>query len=271
MVGARNGRPYVGVTRTIESPKRMPFGHFIWTDLSTYDMAAARSDYTDLFGWSFGGSDDYDFARMNGRDVAAVFPMPHRLAQMDMPSFWMSYVHVDDLDGLVEKAKRHDNVIIEVSPQPFDSHSRIALVRDPSGAGFTLYQGPELGADGSGPGRVQTRFHHLPDIALIKDFYADLFGWEFTPNGAGPWPTYDVLHPDGSKIAIIEEVPEAVRGKFRYWMPCFRVDSVEGAVRRILARKGGHSFDLSGRRALVFDRQGAHFMVSDAELANASP
>ncbi|MEM6657360.1 MAG: VOC family protein [Pseudomonadota bacterium] len=239
----------------------MANGHFIWTDLSTYDMQAAKADYEDIFNWSFDGNDAYDFARAGGQEVAAIFPMPDPLAKMDMPSFWMSYVHVDDLDARVEQARQHDGVIIEVKPQAFGADARIALVRDPSGAGFTLYEGPDITAAASGAGCVVARFHHLPDIKLIEAFYGDMFGWRFVKSSENPWPVYDIRHPDGATIARVEEVPVEIRGKFSYWMPCFQVRSVPETLSQVVKRGGEHFADLPDDRALVADRQGAHFLI----------
>ncbi|NOD63691.1 MULTISPECIES: VOC family protein [unclassified Ruegeria] len=243
----------------------MANGHFLWTDLSTYDMRTARTDYAEFFNWSFGKEEAYDFATIGGQEVAAIFPMPDRLAKMNMPSFWMSYIHVDNLDAKVEQARTHEGVIIEVEPQPFSEAARIALVRDPSGAGFTMYEGPDIQTGAPGAGKVIGRFHHVPDIALIAPFYADLFGWRFEKSSASPWPRYDIRHPDGTVVAWAEEVPEAIRGKFRYWMPCFGVKSVGDTLRQIEARSGQHHNDLPEGRVLVSDRQGAHFMIQTVD------
>ena len=242
----------------------MAHGHFLWTDLSTYDTAAAKADYADLFSWSFHGDGAYEFAIKDGQEVAAVFPMPPRLAEMRMPSFWMSYVHVEDLDGTVAKARTHDGAIVEVEPQAFNADARIALVRDPSGAGVTLYEGPDIAPRQTGIGRVERRYHHLPDIGLIEPFYRDLFGWTFTKTAEEPRPVYDIRHPDGSTVAQAEEVPEPVRGKYRYWIPSFRVRSVDATVKRLGALDGAVAAELTGGRALVADRQGAHFMIHAA-------
>ncbi|NOD75043.1 MULTISPECIES: VOC family protein [unclassified Ruegeria] len=248
----------------------MANGHFLWTDLSTYDMRTARTDYAEFFNWSFGKEQAYEFATIGGQEVAAIFPMPDRLAKMNMPSFWMSYIHVDDLDAKVEQARTHEGVIIEVEPQPFSEAARIALVRDPSGAGFTMYEGPDIQTGAPGAGKIIGRFHHVPDIALIAPFYADLFGWRFEKSSASPWPRYDIRHPDGTVVAWAEEVPEDIRGKFRYWMPCFGVKSVGDTLRQIEARSGQHHNDLPEGRVLVSDRQGAHFMIQTLDPNGAA-
>ncbi|NRB03321.1 MAG: hypothetical protein HRU30_08660 [Rhodobacteraceae bacterium] len=184
--------------------------------------------------------------------------MPARMVRINMPSFWMSYVQVSDLDHTVAQARQHPNVIIEVEPEPFDENARVALVRDPSGAGFTLYEGPDLNSDGA----AVTRYHHLQDIFLITEFYADLFNWRFALDKREPWPVYSVFSNDGAMIAKVEEVPESVRGTFSYWMPCFAVPSIE-QILTVLPRIGATiASDLGEGRLILCDRQGAHFMVS---------
>lgn len=157
----------------------MAIGHFVWTDLSTYDLQTAKADYKALFRWSFKGDAAYAYAHHNGEPVAGIFPMPPRLQQMDMPSFWMSYVHVPSVEEAVERARQHEGAIIELEPQAFTDDARIALIRDPSGAGFTVYEGPDITPKSGPPGTVVARYHHVPDIELVRGFYSDLFDWRF--------------------------------------------------------------------------------------------
>lgn len=242
----------------------MTIGHFFWTDLSTYDVAAAKADYAALFGWSFEGGGGYSFAHRHEQSIAGLFEMPDRLAAINMPSFWMSYVHVDDLDAAVKKARTHEGVIIEVEPQAFDEMARIALVRDPSGAGFTLYEGSDITPPARGAGEVTAWFHHVPNVGLIAAFYQDLFGWSFSLASEVPWRIYNVIHPDGAVVARVEEVPEAIRGKYRYWMPCFGVERVDDTIQTLRDLDGERLSDLTDGRVMVADRQGAHFMISPA-------
>lgn len=240
----------------------MTLNQFIWTDLSTYDMAAARLDYAQIFGWKFAGDDAYDFALKNEEPVAAIFPMPKRLAEMKMPSFWMSYVHVADVAAIVDKARQHTGAIIEVEPQPFSDTATIALIRDPSGAGFTAYQGADIRPKSTGPGIVRRRYHHVPSLSLIAAFYTDLFGWRFEKRSDEPWPLYDIVGPEGRMVAQVEEVPETIRGTFRYWMPCFDVAHLADTQDRIAAQGGQTLTELSDTRIMCADRQGGHFMVA---------
>ncbi|WP_242648990.1 VOC family protein [Cognatiyoonia sediminum] len=248
----------------------MAYGHFVWTDLSTYDMAAARSDYSKIFGWSFSGDAAYDFALVGDDTAAAIFPMPDFLAKIDMPSFWMSYVHVADLDASVEKARGHSDVIIEVEPQSFGDDARVALVRDPSGAGFTLYEGPEITAV-SGAGSVVDRYHHVSDFKLVSAFYEDMFGWTTLETTGSDWPVYELVHPDGKVIAHIEEVPSSIRGKFSYWMPCFSVASSDHSLAQITSTEGTIFSAIGQGRVMVADQQGAHFLIREDASEDEQP
>lgn len=237
---------------------------FIWNDLSTFDMGAARQDYTALFDWSFGGDEAYDFASVDGVESAAVFPMPQRFVEMGMPSFWMSYIRVQHLDQTVKAAKQHEGAIVEIGPHRFDGTARIALVRDPSGAGFTLYEGPVIDRAVDRVGTVARIYHHSGEVAGIEPFYRDLFGWHFKQRRGDPWPVFDICHRDGSLVAQAEEMPEEVRGTFCYWMPCFAAAANEDAGASI-SRIGGTVFAaFDDGRVLAADRQGAHFMIQPA-------
>lgn len=247
----------------------MAHGHFVWTDLSTFDLPTARSDYSQLFSWQFAGDNDYDFAIRGGLEVAAIFPMPPKLVEINMPSFWMSYVQVDDLSDAVARAKTHENVIVEVAPEDFGTDARISLVRDPSGAGFTLYEGPDISPAQNQLGAVTARYHHVHDVSVIDPFYRDLFGWEITKIKSTPWPVFEIRHQDGSVIALAEEVPESIRGKFRYWMPGILVQSVNETVTKLADFGSGVSTPLTQNRHIVADQQGAHFILQQTAGALA--
>ncbi|MEM8571026.1 MAG: VOC family protein [Pseudomonadota bacterium] len=178
-----------------------------------------------------------------------------------MPSFWMSYVHVADVDAMVAKARKHPGVIIEVEPQPFNQDARIALVRDPSGAGFTLFEGPDIKTPTGYHGVVDSRVHHVADVSVVENFYADLFGWDFSSVTSRPWHVFDILHPDGSVVAQLEEMPPSIRGKFSYWMPCFSVTSRQDTSDTITRLGGSILSELPGGRRMVADQQGAHFLI----------
>ncbi len=236
---------------------------FVWTDLSTFDTVAARSFYEGLFGWRFSettGTDGapYFVASHWFTSVSALFEMPERLQALNLPSFWMSYIRVDDVSATVAKAKAVEGTIIEVPATDAGDGARIALIRDPSGAGFTVYEGPEIDARKPAAGRHMWNVHHSGDVAAIKPFYRDVFGWSIEAQGDG---VYEIRDADGQVIAHAEEAADAVRGKFRYWMPIFGVRDVDASVARAEELGGSCIARLSEDRAIVADTQGAALLL----------
>lgn len=242
----------------------MDISHFVWLDLSSYDAALARRDYAALFGWHFEGDDSYAIGYRDGAQAAAVFAMPEQFVSLKMPSFWMPYIRVRDLEAAVARAREHDGAKVEIAPQAFDETARIALIRDPSGAGFTLYEGADIAVAGGAMRSVASFFHHSAGIGRIEPFYADLFGWQFVHQPGGDWPVCDILDGQGNLVARAEEVPEEIRGAFSYWMPSFWVPSLAAAMAALDGRGGQLFATLPDARHLVADQQGAHFMLQEA-------
>ena len=75
---------------------------FTWVDLSTFDIDTARDFYQLCFGWRYQEIEQgYLVSSSHGGSSTGLFKMPEELEKIGMPSFWMSYVHVDDLDAKV--------------------------------------------------------------------------------------------------------------------------------------------------------------------------
>ena len=234
---------------------------FVWSDLSTYDLGAARQDYAHILGWTVARDPDYALCRCAAGEVAALYPMPRAMRAINMPSFWMSYVAVDDVPATVARAQDFPGAKIEVPPEPSWGGGTIALIRDPAGAGFTVYQGLALNQARQGSGALVGISHHLADLATIQPFYEALFDWTFVPLPSDPWPTYAVKSSDGRQIARVEEVPPSIRGDFSYWMPCFAIADWAAFLGRLQSCGGDLVHDLGAGRYMVADRQLAHFMV----------
>ncbi len=244
--------------------------NFVWTDLSTFDVDKCKDFYRTIFGWEFHETTDqsmggaYQIAHQVNTPVAAVFVMPEYLQKMDMPSFWMSYVRVDDIEKTVARARSHEGVIVEVEPIPFDEQSQIALIRDPSGAGFTVYQGPDLnGRFDDGHGRPVWNVHHLEHVDLVKEFYKDVFGWEVAETREPG--VFDVVHASGEVIATMEEHPDDVRDGKSYWMPVFAGADMDALRSQIEALGGAYVHDISNG-SMFADQQGGHFLVRKASM-----
>ena len=117
----------------------MAHGEFIWADLSSYRPDVTRPFYSQIFEWSF---DDYA-ALVSKRPTSGLYQMPQKFIDMGMPSFWMSYIAVDDVEAAVKTAGEMGGKV-ELGPAPFVGGGEYALIRDPLGAGFTVYNGTAL-------------------------------------------------------------------------------------------------------------------------------
>jgi uncharacterized protein len=114
-------------------------GALCWNELSTSDIDAASSFYSDLFGWQiapFEGSPEPYLAIKNGEaNNGGIRPATPPGA----PSHWLVYFAVEDLDAALAKAGELGGSVLA---GPIDIQiAKIAVLRDPQGAVFALYAG----------------------------------------------------------------------------------------------------------------------------------
>lgn len=163
-------------------------GHFVWRELVTADVDKAKGFYGEMLGWQFEDMNMpngtiYTVAKAGEKHVAGLMkpPMP------GMPTHWMSYASVPDVDVAVETAKSAGG---SVAAPPMDiSVGRMAVVADPSGAHFTLWKAAN--GDGEppsvpGPGTFCWETVTTPNAGAIKDFYQAVLGWTADVGPAGP-------------------------------------------------------------------------------------
>ncbi|MEM8963883.1 MAG: VOC family protein [Acidobacteriota bacterium] len=73
--------------------------NFVWIDLSTFDVQKATDFYRDVLGWSYAtDGSGYTQCEVNGAPCAGLYEMPDFFQKIRMPSFWMTYVSVSDVE-----------------------------------------------------------------------------------------------------------------------------------------------------------------------------
>lgn len=237
--------------------------NFTWTDLSTFDVPKAKKFYADIFGWDFYDEDGYEIAHQENIPIAGIFKMPEYLEKINMPSFWMSYMRVQDVAQTVAKAKKHKNVIVEIEPTNFGDDAKIALIRDPLGAGFTVYEGKDLqGRFDSGHGRPMWNTLHVDSVLAVKDFYEDLFDWNIKQADTN---IYEIIDAENTVCAHIEQFSNATKGPKQYWMPVFGVEDIDTSRQVIINAGGKILWDLSDGRIMFADNQGGAFLVTQTQ------
>ena len=112
-----------------------------WNELNTHDVAGAKAYYEKVCGWSFDTmpmeSGDYHIAKIGDTMIAGMFDVSDMPEMKEMPSHWLTYLAVDDVDAASEATKTAGG---QVYREPWDipGVGRIAIVADPSGAAIGL-------------------------------------------------------------------------------------------------------------------------------------
>ena len=114
-------------------------GAFTWSELSTSDLAKSKEFYSEVFGWQWGGSDEYTEAQVSGRTVAGVMPRPADMPA-EMPDAWLVYFGTDDVDADAKRAQGLGATVI-VEPTDIPGTGRFAVLLDTENAAFALFKG----------------------------------------------------------------------------------------------------------------------------------
>lgn len=242
-------------------------GQFNWVDLSAHDMPAAVTFYERLFGWNCveqeaGGGPHYGIFESGGKPVAGIGQLPEEL-KGKVPSAWNSYVNVEDIETAAAKAAELGATITVPVMKAVDA-GWLAFLLDPAGASFALWQpdkhpGAQLVND---PGSFCWNELVTPDVERAKEFYAQLFGWEFALNEQSP-ATYYIIRNAGRDNGGLMQMTEEWKDAPPHWMVYFTVENAD-ACAKTATELGGTvcvpPFDIPiGRIAVLSDVQGGTF------------
>jgi predicted enzyme related to lactoylglutathione lyase len=114
-------------------------GAFVWVDLQTSDVAKSKAFYSAVFGWGWGGSDEYAEAQVAGRTIGGLMPRPADLPA-EMPDHWTVYFGSDDVDADAKRAADAGATVV-VEPTDIPDTGRFSVLVDPQGAVFALFKG----------------------------------------------------------------------------------------------------------------------------------
>jgi len=119
-------------------------GAFCWIELATTDRKAAGSFYTSLFGWKtsenpMGPDAFYTMFTLDGHVSAGGYTMSAQEQAQGVPPHWNLYVNVANADDAAKRAAELGGKVIDA---PFDvqTHGRMAVIQDPGGAVFAVWQ-----------------------------------------------------------------------------------------------------------------------------------
>jgi predicted enzyme related to lactoylglutathione lyase len=114
-------------------------GAFIWSELATADLAKSKAFYSEVFGWGWGGNDEYAEVQVAGRTIGGVMPRPPDMPA-EIPDSWLVYFGATGVDADAKKATDLGATVI-VEPTDIPGTGRFAVLMDPQGAAFALFKG----------------------------------------------------------------------------------------------------------------------------------
>jgi len=242
-------------------------GSFCWAELATNDTAAAKEFYSQMFGWTPVDmpmpEGVYTLFQYEGNDAAAVYA-----ARPEIPVHWGVYFSVESADDSAAKIGPAGGRVIA---GPFDAHDvgRMAVVQDPQGATFSLWQAKKsIGATHGGP-LSQVSWPELvtADPAGAAAFYTSIFGWKTKPETGVAEAQYTEWVNAGQSIGGLMPMKGAEwQGVPPHWGIYVSVaDCDERAARaqQLGAKICVPPMDIPnvGRFAVINDAQGATFSI----------
>jgi predicted enzyme related to lactoylglutathione lyase len=212
-----------------------PQGTPAWVDLMVPDRQRAREFYGTVLGWDF--TDEapaemghYAQALVEGRTAAGV---GERSGPDAPPPAWTTYLAVDDVDSVVERATAAGATVLAPAMDVGDN-GRLAVLADPTGAVVGLWQsGTHTGVQiANVPGTIAWNEVMTRDYERAQEFYGAVFGYTFGDMSTEDF-TYATIALDGHPVGGIGRMPADMPAEVPpHWMTYFMVDDADAAVAR---------------------------------------
>jgi uncharacterized protein len=231
------------LARTGETDMADSHGRFIWYELTTTDMRAAKTFYAAVVGW---GTRDASMAGLpytvftaGEASVSGMLELPKTARKMGERPMWIGYVCVDDVDATADSIK-HLGGTVHVPPQNILYVSRFSIVSDPQMATFALFKwhnpGQEQPVNLLAQGRVCWNELLAADWEKAWAFYSELFGWQKAEANINSVGAYQQFSAGGQTIGGMMTKPPTVPASC--WLYYFSVGDIDAAVKRVEAGSG---------------------------------
>jgi predicted enzyme related to lactoylglutathione lyase len=202
-------------------------GKFIWNDLLTEDVAAAKDFYGKLFGWTFEEFDHYAVIKNNGQSIGGMLLVGEDNETIE-EARWVCSLSVADVDEAASLVTEEGGTVYK-GPLDMPARGRGALVSDPQGAQLLLLHATGGDPEDKEPVIGSWLWHELwsDDTEASLDFYQKLAGYDYD----GDKTDYLILLKDEQWRAGIRYVSDLKRGM--RWVPVVRVANTEDTAERI--------------------------------------
>jgi predicted enzyme related to lactoylglutathione lyase len=218
-------------------------GRFVWYELITTDVDAAKKFYSKVLGW---GAQDasmpnlaYTFFTVGNAFASGLMGLPEEARKAGTPPRWIGYVGVNDIDAAVDRISRLGGAV-HIPPTDLLNISRFSIVADPQTAPFALIkwlkprreQLPDL----EELGRVGWHELLAADCGAAFDFYGQLFDWKRADADTGPFGNYHLFSVGGQTVGGMYAKPPLV--PVPLWLYYFNVRDINAAAERVKAGGG---------------------------------
>jgi predicted enzyme related to lactoylglutathione lyase len=245
-------------------------GSFCWFELATSDQAAAKKFYGELFGWTandnpMGPDAVYTMFQLRGKNVGAAYTlMPD---QKGVPPHWGMYVAVANADEAHAKATTLGATAF-CAPMDVGEHGRMAVLQDPTGATFSVWQANEHQGVGLWGEVGAFCWSELltRDTAAATKFYTALFGWKTKVSEGGAGAPYTHWQNDGADIGGMMAIMPQMGPMPPCWVNYVQVVNCDETAAKATSLGGKvcvPPMDIpnTGRFAMLQDPQGAMLSV----------
>ena len=216
---------------------------FVWHDLMTTDVEAAKTFYAQVIGWNmqcFSTDNPYTVLSAGSVGMGGIMPIPPDAAQRGAPPCWQGYIGVDDVDRMAERIAAAGGSI-HGAPADIPNVGRFAVVADPQGAVFIIFR-PHSGeampqaAPGT-TGLVGWNELMAADGSQAFEWYAALFGWtQAREMDMGPMGVYRIFATGGDPVGgMMTKMPEM---PVPFWAYYFNVPALDEAIARTVKAGG---------------------------------
>ncbi|MCG3135747.1 MAG: putative glyoxylase CFP32 [Planctomycetes bacterium] len=222
-------------------------GQFCWFECASKDVAKAKTFYGEVFGWASmdvpmpgceGAS--YTIFNVGGKPVGGLFDMTKMCPDPNMPSHWMTYVYVPDVDAALAKAEAAGGKAC-MPPMDVPGVGRMCAIADTQGAvlGYFAAQGDPSG-DHTGIGAFCWAELVVPDAAAGRAFYTAVLPWTISEMQMGGPVPYVMWGAGGKSVGGMMQMDDAMKqvGVPAHWMPYVSVSDAD-AVAAAATRLGG--------------------------------
>jgi len=209
-------------------------GRFVWHELMTRDVPAAKTFYSKLTGWKtipWPLDPGYTVCHADSGPVAGIMQIPADLPA-EFPPHWVQYIGTRDVDGIADAAVRAGGSLVK-APADMAGAGRYAVLKDPQGAAFAIIDPENARPEPEGPPALGNfSWHELAtsDNEAAFAFYSGLFGWDaMTRMDMGPTGIYLVFGNDGVQRGGMYIKPADWPAPPN-WMPYAHVPSVDASA-----------------------------------------